>query len=141
MPVGWASVYSHTMITHAWTPLIIIHASSAGLALVLGAWVLWKPKGTRAHRMGGRVWVLLMALVALSSLGIYRETYSWIHALSFWTLAVLPYGVVLARKGQVAKHKFTMRSLYIGALVIAGLFTLLPQRLLGQAVWGFFSGA
>lgn len=128
------------MTAYAWTPLIVTHASSAGLALGLGAWVLWSSKGTPAHRLGGRVWALLMLVVALTSLGIYRESYSWIHFLSFWTLVVLPYGVIQARKGEVTKHKRTMRGLYIGALLIAGAFTLLPQRLLGQAVWGFFGG-
>jgi uncharacterized membrane protein len=28
-----------------------------------------------------------------------------------------------------------MTAVYVGALVIAGAFTLLPQRLLGQRVW------
>jgi uncharacterized membrane protein len=30
-----------------------------------------------------------------------------------------------------------MISLYAGALVITGLFTLLPGRLLGRVVWGW----
>ena len=34
----------------------------------------------------------------------------------------------------------TMISLYITACLITGAFTLLPQRLLGQTVWGQWLG-
>ena len=30
-----------------------------------------------------------------------------------------------------------MISMYVGALVVTGLFTLLPGRLIGGAVWGW----
>jgi uncharacterized membrane protein len=33
-----------------------------------------------------------------------------------------------------------MRNLYIGACVVTGIFTLLPDRLLGQLVWGRWLG-
>jgi len=31
-------------------------------------------------------------------------------------------------------HRFNMLGLYFGALVVTGLFTLLPNRLIGRAV-------
>ena len=41
---------------HTWTPLIIAHALCAALALLLGAVVLFRTKGTAGHRLMGRVW-------------------------------------------------------------------------------------
>jgi cytochrome c peroxidase len=120
---------------YQWTPLIVMHAAFAATALLLGVQLLWRRKGSTAHRRLGWLWVLLMAAVALSSFGIYRERFSWIHGLSVLTLASLAYGVWHARRHQVHHHRFTMLSLFFGALVITGLFTLLPQRLIGQALW------
>ena len=50
---------------------------------------------------------------------------------------MLPYGVYMARKRKIKGHKMTMVSMYFGALVIAGIFTLAPNRLLGDAVWSW----
>jgi len=126
---------------HSWTPLIVLHALLALTALLLGAQLLWRRKGSTAHRRFGWVWVLLMAAVALSSFGIYREHFSWIHGLSVLTLASLCHGVWRARRHQVHHHRWTMLSLFFGALVVTGLFTLLPQRLLGQALWAAVAGS
>lgn len=118
-----------------WTPLIVAHAACAVVALVLGALLLWRRKGTAVHRVFGWLWVMLMAAVALSSFGIYRERFSWIHLLSVLTLLSLVQGVRHARAHRVRHHRYTMLSLFFGALVITGLFTLLPQRLIGKAFW------
>lgn len=45
----------------------------------------------------------------------------------------------LSRK-NIDGHRKTMQSLYIGACLGAGVFTLLPGRLLGQMVWGQWLG-
>jgi uncharacterized membrane protein len=45
----------------------------------------------------------------------------------------------LLRKNIVG-HRKTMQSLYLGACVIAGAFTLLPNRYLGQLIWGQWLG-
>jgi uncharacterized membrane protein len=37
--------------------------------------------------------------------------------------------------GNIAGHRQIMRSVYIGACVVAGLFTLLPGRYLGDLLW------
>ena len=123
------------MTAYHWTPVIATHATTALTTLVLGGLVLYRTKGTAAHRLWGRLWVGLMLVIVLTSLFIYRGHYSWIHALSFFTLAMLPYGVYLARTRNTKKHGFTMVGLYLGALVIAGVFTLLPNRLMGSALW------
>ena len=124
------------MSAYSWTPTILVHAASATAALGLGMVLLARRKGTPSHRALGWSWVLLMTLVATTSFFIYREHWSWIHALSVWSLISIVYGTRMARNGQVKAHRYTMIALFAGALVITGLFTLLPSRLLGRAVWG-----
>lgn len=121
---------------YQWTPLIIAHTTAAVAALVIGGTVLARRKGTTSHRFLGWSWVLLMAAVALSSFGIYQGSYSWIHGLSVFTLAMLGMGVWLARQGRVRQHRRTMIGVFGGALLVAGVFTLLPDRLIGRAVFG-----
>lgn len=120
---------------YSWTPLIVAHTAAATSALVLGAVLLARRKGSRVHRVLGWLWVVLMALVALVSFGIQRESLSWIHALSVFTLCMLVLAVRWARRHRAERHGKAMKGLYIGALLLTGLFTLLPQRLIGNALW------
>ncbi len=103
------------------------------MALGLGTWLLMQRKGTVSHRWLGRLWIGLMAVVASSSFWIMRDGYSWIHGLSVFTLITLVSGWWLARRRRIALHRRNMLGLYFGALVVTGLFTLLPNRLIGQA--------
>jgi uncharacterized membrane protein len=126
---------------YTWTPVIVVHAALAGVAVVLGAGILWGRKGQRMHRAVGWIWVLLMASVAGISFAIHRpDGFSWIHGLSVFTLVSLTVGVFLARTHRVRAHRQHMIALYVGALLITGLFTLLPGRLLGQWFWGWVLG-
>ena len=123
---------------YSWTPVVMLHAGLAATAVMLGGMLLRSRKGHLAHRIGGWLWVTCMALVAGVSFAIYGPRgYSWIHGLSVFTLVSLVIGVYLARTHRVRAHRAHMITLYIGALVITGLFTLLPGRLLGSALWGW----
>jgi len=129
------------MATPAFTPLIAAHAVAAGVALVLGGMVFMRPKGTSVHRWMGRAWVAIMTFVAAGSFGIRASgRFSWIHALSIFTLIMLARAIILAKNGRIDHHQRTMQGLYFGALILAGLFTLLPNRLLGNWLWGRFGG-
>jgi uncharacterized membrane protein len=121
---------------YQWTPVIAAHAALAGAALVVGGAVLARPKGTTSHRLLGWTWVVLMASVASISFAIRYNGFSWIHGLSVYTLFALAFGVMHARRRNIKAHRLTMISIFVGALLITGLFTLLPQRLIGQALWG-----
>lgn len=120
----------------AFTPVILVHLLSALAALVLGGAIFLGTKGTPTHRGLGRAWVVLMLVTAISTWWIRADgQFSWIHGLSILSLATLSAGVAFAIAGKVALHLRMMRGLYFGGLLIAGLFTLLPQRLLGRFVW------
>lgn len=118
------------------TPIIVTHMVAALTALALGSYVFLTPKGTAAHRLAGRVWAVLMLVTAISTYWIRASgSFSWIHILSVITVVVLVAAVRFAMQGNIARHQRLMKGLFNGALVVAGVFTLLPQRLLGHAVW------
>jgi uncharacterized membrane protein len=118
------------------TPIIVTHMVAALAALALGSYVFLTPKGTVAHRLAGRVWAVLMLITAISTWWIRSSgSFSWIHILSVITVVVLAAAIRFAIQGNIARHQRLMKGLFNGGLVIAGVFTLLPQRLLGHAVW------
>jgi uncharacterized membrane protein len=121
-------------------PAIQLHAFTALAAFALGAVQLGAPKGTLPHRTVGWVWVALMVVVAVSSFFIH-ELHVWgnwspIHLLSIFTLAMLPLAVRHARRHRVDRHRNAMSAIFVGALVIAGLFTLAPGRIMHAVVFG-----
>ena len=60
--------------------------------------------------------------------------WSPIHILSVFTPVMLVVGVLAARGHRVRAHKITMISIFAGALILAGLFTLVPGRIM-HTVW------
>jgi uncharacterized membrane protein len=121
-------------------PAIPIHAFAAMGAFALGVVQLAAPKGTLPHRTLGWIWVGLMAVVAASSFWIHEirllGPWSPIHLLSTMVLVMLPIGVIAARRHQVSRHGKTMIGMFAGGLVIAGLFTFLPGRIMHAVVFG-----
>ena len=121
-------------------PAIPLHAFAAMAAFVLGAIQLAAPKGTLPHRTLGWIWVILMVIVAASPFWIHQlrlvGPWSPIHLLSIFSLVMLVLGVMAARRHNVRSHKFTMIGIFFGALVIAGLFTFVPGRIMHAVVFG-----
>jgi uncharacterized membrane protein len=121
-------------------PAIPLHALAAMAAFALGVVQFAAPKGTLPHRTIGWIWVGLMVLVAISSFWIHQlrlvGPWSPIHLLSIFTLIVLPIGVWRARHHQVAGHRSIMIFTFAGALVVAGLFTLVPGRVMHAVFFG-----
>jgi uncharacterized membrane protein len=121
-------------------PAIPLHAFAAMAAFVLGLVQFAAPKGTLPHRTVGWIWVALMVTVALSSFWIHQirlvGPFSPIHLLSVYVLVMLPLAIWKARHHEVGTHRRIMTYMFLGALVIAGLFTLMPGRIMHQVVFG-----
>lgn len=119
---------------------IQIHAFAAMGAFAVGIVQLAGPKGTRLHRVLGWSWVLMMVTVAASGFWIHEirllGPWSPIHLLSVWVLAATPYAVWAARRKRIRAHRGTMIGLFAGALIVAGLFTFLPGRIMNQVLLG-----
>ncbi|MEH2468727.1 putative membrane protein [Nitrobacteraceae bacterium AZCC 2161] len=123
-------------------PPIPLHAFAAMAAFVIGVVQLIAPKGTLPHKTLGWIWVALLMTVAISSFGIHGESYrlwqNWspIHLLSIFTPVMLVIGVIQARRRHVKAHAIFMTSIFTGALVIAGIFTFVPGRIMHTALFG-----
>jgi uncharacterized membrane protein len=122
------------------SPTIQLHAFAAMAAFALGVVQLSGPKGTLPHRTIGWIWVALMLAVVVSSFFIHiiRLWGPWspIHLLSIFTLGVLPLGVWRAHVHDVARHRRAMTGLFTGALLVAGIFTFYPGRIMHAVVFG-----
>jgi uncharacterized membrane protein len=121
-------------------PPIPWHAFAALAALVIGGAQLALPKGTTRHRVMGYAWAALMLVIAISSFWIQQirliGPFSPIHILSIIVLITVPLAVWHAHMHRVAKHRRVMISLYVFALIGAGVFTLLPGRIMHAVVFG-----
>jgi uncharacterized membrane protein len=121
-------------------PAIQAHAYAAFAALALGIVQLSAPKGTLPHRTVGWTWAALMLVVCISSFFIHEirmwGEWSPIHLLSVYTLIMVPVAVMAARRHVVERHRRGMLGLFFGALVIAGIFTFWPGRIMHAVVFG-----
>lgn len=122
------------------TSLVIqLHLFFAVLALLFGGVMWMRPKGTAGHKIIGRSFMLLMVLTALSAIFI-REVgqgrFSLIHLFIPLALYSVIQSIRYIRKGNVSGHRRAVKGLYFGALILPGLFTLLPGRLLHVVLIG-----
>jgi uncharacterized membrane protein len=122
------------------SPVIQLHALCATLALALGAVQLFRRKGDPVHRAIGYAWVTLMAIVALSSFFIWTirmvGPFSPIHLVSIFVLVMLWLGVRHARAHEIERHRRTMQYTYAIGLVITGLLTFFPGRIMYHVAFG-----
>ena len=112
-----------------------LHLATILVALPLTPYMLLRPRGTRIHRLLGKVWVVAMVASAAISLFVRYSNpghFSFIHILSVFVLVMAPRVWLTARKHDVVAHRSTVRGLVTGALIVAGYFTLLDTRLLGM---------
>ena len=122
------------------SPAIQLHAFAAIAAFGLGLVQLFRTKGDGPHRAAGYVWVGLMLLIAASSFWIHEinqwRGFSLIHLLSIWVLLYTPFAVMMARRGNISAHKHGMIGLFAGALIVAGIFTFVPGRIMHAVLFG-----
>ena len=117
-------------------PVIQVHAISAIFAFFIGPIIFYGRKGTRLHKLLGRLWVLSMGLAIVSSAFIWQVRlvgpFSPIHILTVLSGWGIISGVNAAIKGRIAQHEAAMKGLYFWALGAAGVFTFLPDRIMNR---------
>lgn len=129
------------MQTIHWPLPIVLHVAFAVGALLVAVVQFSGAKGNRRHRLLGWVWVALMSGVAATSVFIRDYGmpnlfgYTPIHLFTVLTIVTLPLAVVHARRHDVVRHAASMKGLFVGGLLVAGLATLIPGRRLGNLLW------
>ncbi|GIL05063.1 MAG: DUF2306 domain-containing protein [Burkholderiaceae bacterium] len=124
-----------------WPLSIVLHVAFAAGALLVGVAQFAGPKGNRRHRLLGWIWVALMSGVAATSVFIRDYGlpnlfgYTPIHLFTVLTIVTLPLAIVHARRHDVVRHAASMKGLFVGGLLVAGLATLIPGRRLGNLLW------
>ena len=121
--------------------VIQLHTLFAVMAVGIVIAIFSIRRGSKAHKVLGWSWVIVMAVTALSSFWINEirliGPFSPIHLLSILTLFSLVMNVRAARSRNISAHQKGMKSLVFGALILAGAFTFFPGRIMHQV---FLSG-
>ncbi|PSJ37339.1 DUF2306 domain-containing protein [Allosphingosinicella deserti] len=115
--------------------IVWFHIGTMLLALGLTPVVLLRRRGDRWHRRLGYVWVIALVTTAIATFWIRMSNPGHlgpIHVLSAFTIIQVPRIVLAARRHDVAAHRRGILLVVIGALLIAGFFTFMPSRLLGD---------
>ena len=117
-----------------------LHVGGALAAFGIGTALMMGVKGRGLHKRLGYTWVVAMAVTAITSFfltGLNGNQFSWIHGLSAWALIGLPMGIAAARRKDIARHRKHMTGMFTGGMLVAGLFTFLP----GRMMWSIFFAA
>jgi len=125
-------------LPHLGNAAVMFHVVTVIPCVPLGLYLLIARKGTSMHKQLGKLWVALMVITATSTLFIHEGmALSWIHIFVPLTYRASWLIVSSARKGDIKRHKAEIVSLFLGALMIPGIFAIiLPGRLLNVMLFG-----
>lgn len=126
-------------------PLAIqLHVAAAMGALLLGPIAILTKRRDWRHKSVGYVWIGCIVTTALSSFWISGIAivgpFGPIHLLSLFVLWSVFDALAAAIRKDISAHRAGMTSLYIYAVVLTGMFTLLPGRFMNQLVLGGSGG-
>ena len=117
--------------------LAYIHLATVLPCFLIGGWLLLRRKGTPVHKRLGRVYAVLIVFTALVTLPMpaavgprLLDHFGFIHLFSVLVLICVPAAMYSIRHGNVAAHRGHMVGVYVGGILIAGTFALMPGRLL-----------
>jgi len=127
-----------SLLAHA--PMLLqLHLATVLLGFTIGAVQMLGEKGTTMHRLLGWTFVVFMMFTALDALFI-KDGPTWrvtpIQLFSLIVLIGLPFAVLAARRHNVAAHARGMTGIYFGGLVLAGILTFTPGRLIWRVFFG-----
>lgn len=119
--------------------LMYVHLLTVVPCIFLGAYLLLAKKGGKIHRKLGMGYMVLMVITAILALFMearvgpkWLDHFGYIHLFSILVLWTVPTALIQVKKGNIKSHQRKMVLLYLGAIVIAGGFTLAPGRYLNE---------
>lgn len=117
-----------------------VHVTAAAVSFGIGLFLLAGAKGRTLHKVLGYTWVAAMLSTAVSSFfltGLNGGNFSPIHGLSAWVVIGMPFAIAAARRRDIKKHSKEMTGMFTGGMLVAGLFSFLP----GRMMWSIFFAA
>ena len=125
-------------LPHLQNIAVAVHVTTVLPCVPLGLYLLLAPKGTALHRQLGKLWVALMVVTATATLFIYNGThFSWIHIFVPVTYRAAWLIVAKARRGDIRGHRNEIVGLFLGALMIPGVWAFLGEgRLMNVMLLG-----
>ena len=123
--------------------LSFMHLGTMAPAFLMATFMMVTKKGTEVHKLIGRIYMVLMLFTAMVTVLMSAQVgprlfnhFGFIHLLSVLVLYCVPSAYWAIKNGNVKRHKWSMIGLYIGGLIVAGGFTLMPGRMLGNVLFG-----
>lgn len=123
--------------------LAYLHLSLILPAFAIGTLLLLRRKGTTMHRRLGRIYLVLMIATGIVTLFMPAQVgpkvlghFGFIHAFSVLALYSAPAAFIAIRRGNLRAHRMNMIGLYVGGILIAGLFAFTPGRMLHSWMFG-----
>ena len=127
----------------SYTQLAYLHLATVVPAFAIGAFQLFRRKGTPSHKLLGKIYMVLMLATGLITLAMPAEVgprllghFGFIHAFSLLALYSVPAAYFAVRRGNIQAHRANMIGLYIGGILIAGAFAFSPGRMLHAWLFG-----
>ena len=128
----------------SYATLTYLHLFTVAPAFFVGTYILLNRKGTPAHRVLGRIFMILMMSTAVISLFMsdgggtrILGHFGFNHLFVIPVAIFIPRAYLAARRGDIRTHMRSVLGVYVGALLIAGsvaIFT--PGRLLHRWFFG-----
>lgn len=118
---------------------VAIHLVAVIPAVPLGLAVMLRRKGGATHRLLGRIWMALMAVTAVSAIFIRNLNgggFSFLHLFVPLAIVTIVRAIAAARQGRIEAHRRMMAGLYLGALIVPGIFAFLPGRVMWEWLLG-----
>jgi uncharacterized membrane protein len=132
-----------TAIPPGYTQLAYAHLATVLPAFAIGTWLMFSRKGSRNHRAWGKLYMGLMLLTAAISLFMpalvgprWLGHFGFVHLFSVSVFLTVPMALRAAMRHDVRTHQGNMIGLYVGGLLIAGSFALMPGRMLHGWLFG-----
>lgn len=116
---------------------IMLHVATVLPCVPLGLYLFLGRKGTARHKQLGKLWLALMVITATSTLFIHNlGTFSWIHIFVPFTYRAAWLVVSKARRGDIRGHRNELLGMFLGALMIPGLFAFVIEGRLMNLLLG-----
>lgn len=123
--------------------MALLHLVTILPAFLIATWLLLRRKGTDNHRLLGKIYMILVLFSAGLTLLMPARVgptlfghFGFIHGLSVMAFYSIFMGWRAIKAKNVRRHKSAMVGLYVGGMLIAGGFTLMPGRMLHGWVFG-----